>query len=228
MTSAKTIFKYIDRGKKNLLVLIPGWASDYRIFAPLDLEFNYLIPLSFSPFTFEEALLERLRENKIKKISLFGWSLGGFLGTEIAVKYIDLIDQIILVSVRKRYQKQELDQIRAYLCKNKTGFLNRFYLQCFSKQTEMSWFKQNLLRDYCNNLDLNSLLKSLDYLENTQINPKLLDKIKKIRIIHGEDDRIAPVGEAVEIKNSLTDARFICLKDTGHMPFLKQGFSKVI
>ena len=45
MISRKSEFKLIDRGFKDTILLIPGWAADYRIFDSLDLEFNYLLPM---------------------------------------------------------------------------------------------------------------------------------------------------------------------------------------
>lgn len=230
MTSAKSSvkFRYIDRGDKNLLVLIPGWASDYRIFAPLNLEFNYLIPFEFSPFTFEKDLLAMLKENNFEKISLFGWSLGGFVGAEFASKYTNLIEEIILVSIRKRYKREELVEIRKHLSKNKRGYLYKFYTQCFSKKEEMSWFRENLLRNYCDNLDLNYLLRTLDYLENTEIKSSSLNNIKRIKFIHGKDDSIAPICEAIDIKKDLAHAKFIGIEEAGHLPFLKKDFSRYI
>lgn len=223
-----TSFQYVNRGYKDLIVLIPGWASDYRIFGTLDLSFNYLMPINFSPFTFTEKLLQALKENNITKISLFGWSLGGFVAIEFAKKYKDLINELILVSVRKRYDAETLKDIRSYLKKNKKGYLYKFYTQCFFKKDQMSWFRENLFKLYCEELDLDYLLKTLDYLERVEIKPELLNRIKNITIIHGEHDHIAPIQEAIDIKNSLTQVRFICIKDGGHIPFLIEDFSRYI
>ena len=143
-------FRYIDRAKERLLVLMPGWACDERIFATLDLEFNYLMPLEFSPFTLKKALLERLKKDSLKKVSLFGWSLGGFVAAEFAAKYPDLIDEVILVSIRKRYNLEELAETRKSLTKNKKGYLYKFYTLCFCDKEQNNWFNKNLLKDYCN------------------------------------------------------------------------------
>ncbi len=220
-------FKYIDRNKKDLLVLIPGWATDYRIFTALDLEFNYLIPLNFSPFTFKEDLIKELREKAIEKISLFGWSLGGFVGAELAAQYTNLIDRIILVSIRKKYKNESLEVIRKHLMDNKRGFLYKFYRRCFSKQ-EKYCFRESLLKNYCKELSLSYLLEGLDYLENAEINPKMLKNIKKIKIIHGEHDSITPIQEAIDIKESVSHAKFACIKKTGHLPFLRNDFGRYI
>ncbi len=214
-------FKFIDNGYKDLAVLVPGWATDYRIFGPLNLEFNYLVPLTFYPDTFEEDLLKTLRENNIDKLSLFGWSLGGFLAAEFASKHKELIDRLILVSIRKKYDKKRLTEIKTHLGKNKRGYLYKFYTQCFFKKESMRWFRKNFLKTYCEELDLHYLVDSLGYLQNAEIRPELLEPIKKIKIIHGECDRIAPIKEALWIKEKLPQAEFISIKNTGHIPFLE-------
>ena len=74
MISAKsTIFKYVNKGYRDSIVFIPGWASDYRIFSNLDLDFNYLLPVEFYPFSFEKDLKEALEKNSIKKNSRIGF-----------------------------------------------------------------------------------------------------------------------------------------------------------
>ncbi|MEE8359767.1 MAG: alpha/beta hydrolase, partial [Candidatus Omnitrophota bacterium] len=125
-------FDYINRGEVRTLVLIPGWASDSRIFGTLDLSYNYFVPENFSHFNFKESLLDAMEERGIKKISLFGWSLGGFLAQEFAMEYPDIIDRLILVSVRKGYKEEELSEIRKNLKRSKEGYLYKFYSQCFS------------------------------------------------------------------------------------------------
>jgi len=225
MTSKRSLaFKFIDKGFKDLAVLIPGWAADYRIFKPLNLEFNYLVPLAFYPDTFEKDLLKTLRESKIDKLSLFGWSLGGFLASSFASRHKEFIDELILVSIRKKYVKKELAEIKTHLGKNKRGYLYKFYTQCFFKKESRQWFRKNLLKTYCEELDLRYLVDSLAYLESAVIQPQSIKDIKKIKIIHGECDKIAPIEEALGIKEKLPHAEFISIENTGHMPFLEGGF----
>ncbi|NQT28027.1 MAG: alpha/beta hydrolase, partial [Candidatus Omnitrophica bacterium] len=147
-------FKYLDRGSDKTIVLIPGWATDYRIFNLLNIKFNYLLPLDSSPFSFEANLLKALEEKRIKKVSLFGWSLGGFLAAEFSIMHPKLVKELILVSIRKKYKQEEITGIKELLKKSKKGYLYRFYGQCFSKQMSLSWFKKNLLKTYCEDFDL--------------------------------------------------------------------------
>lgn len=223
-----SIFKFIDRGRRASIVLIPGWATDYRIFNSLDLKFNYLIPINFSPFVFEKGLLTTLKDNNLNKISLFGWSLGGFLACDFALKHTDFIDKLILVSIRKRYRKEKIEEIKDSLKEKKKGYLYKFYAQCFYNREQFFYFRKNLLKRYCRELDLEFLINSLNYLSSAKLEPELLKKIKKITILHGEYDKIAPLQEAREVKNSLTQAKFILIKEAGHIPFLEKDFSRYV
>ena len=224
----KPIFKYLDRGQQKTIVLIPGWATDYRIFDSLNLKFNYLLPLDFSPPTFENNILNALREQGIGKVSLLGWSLGGFLAAEFATKYPDLVEELILVSIRKKYKQEEIAGIGELLKKSKKGYLYKFYGQCFFKQENLNWFKKNLFKAYCQRFDLDYLLKTLDYLEKAKINTQGLSGIERIKIIHGERDRIAPIDEAREVQENIAGSQFLTIKDSGHIPFSEVDLGKYI
>lgn len=224
----KPIFKYLDRGQQKTILLIPGWATDYRIFNSLNLEFNYLLPLDFSPFTFESSILNALGEQGLEKISLLGWSLGGFLAAELSAKYPNLVEELILVSIRKKYKEAEIARIKELLKKSKKGYLYKFYGQCFSKKISLSWFKKNLLKTYCQQFELEYLLKTLDYLEKSQIDTQALSMIKRVKLIHGESDRIAPIDEAREVQEAIAGAELIIIKDSGHIPFLETDLGKYI
>lgn len=222
------MFRYLDRGYQRNIVLIPGWATDYRIFNLLNLKFNYLLPLDFSPATFEDSILNTLGDNKIEKISLLGWSLGGFVAAEFSAKHPNLVDELILVSIRKKYKKEAIDEIKELLKKSKKGYLYKFYGQCFSRKVSLSWFKKNLLKTYCQDFDLDYLLTTLDYLEKSQIFTQELSGIKRIKIIHGENDRIAPIDEAREVQKNINGSELIVVKDSGHIPFLEADLGKYI
>ena len=219
-------FKLIDRGFKGFLVLIPGWATDYRIFSTLDLDYNYLLPLNFDPFNFNSGLISFLKKESINKVSIFGWSLGGFLAQEFAKNNPDIIDELLLVSVRRKYELDTLKETREQILKNKKAFLYKFYLNFFSDKDKegLSWFKKNLLIDYCRKMDLAELIGGFGYLKQARIRIDSLAGFKKLRIFHGEKDRIAPFKEVREIKNNLPSAVLINIPEAGHAPFLAKDF----
>ncbi|MDP8290091.1 MAG: alpha/beta hydrolase [Candidatus Susulua stagnicola] len=221
-------FKYLDRGKDKTIVLIPGWATDYRIFDLLNLEFNYLLLIDFSFSSFETSLFNALRNKGIKKVSLLGWSLGGFLAARFAQEYPELTEELILLGIRKKYNQEKTAEIGKLLKRSKKTYLYKFYQQCFFKPKSMSWFKENLLKAYCQDFDLEYLLKTLDYLVKSQINTQELSAIKKIKIIHGERDQIAPINEAREVCKGLVGAELITIKNCGHALFLETDLKKYI
>ncbi len=221
-------FKFLDRKEDSSIVLIPGWASDYRIFERIDLKFNYLIPLDFSPFTFEKKLLLALDEYRLDKVSLFGWSLGGFLASEFSSKYPSYIDELILVSIRKKYNKEKINEIKNYLNENKKSYLYKFYSQCFHNNEFWDYFKKAFLKRYYEQMKTDFLINTIDYLAKAEIRTENLTGIKNIKIVHGEFDKIAPLEEAKKIKDKLPQAKFIVIEGVGHIPFWKGDFYKYI
>jgi len=228
MISRVSGFKLLDRGFREIMLLIPGWATDYKIFANLDISYNYLLPTKFYPFDFVRELSRWLEEHSVNTISLFGWSLGGFLAYDFASKNPICVNDLILVSIRKRFKSKEIDGVRVKLKKNKRAYLFKFYLECFSPtDTEgLTWFKKHLLRKYIEQTDLKGLLSGLDYLWQARIHPESLTDIQNIRIFHGEEDTIAPLKEARDVSAMLPQAYFYCLPGLGHIPFLNLDFKE--
>lgn len=224
MISPTSKFKLLDRGFSKTLILIPGWASDYRIFDGLDLEYNYLLPLELDPLNFEKDLTELLQGQPSGKISLFGWSMGGFLAADFCAKNAGKVDELILVSIQKKYNPELLEEIKIKIKQNKKAFLYKFYFNCFSDDEGMDWFKGHLMSSYIDELGLDGLLSGLDYLSKAQIEAASLTGIKRIKIFHGECDKIAPYDEALGIKAELKDAEFITFKGMGHALFLNRKF----
>lgn len=228
MISQASKFKLFNRGFNETLALVPGWASDYRIFNALDLNYNYLLPAEYYPFNFEKDLKAALDDECIDRVSLFGWSMGGFLASDFASKNPERVNELILVSVQKRFSAQLLEDIKRKLNENKRAFLYKLYFNCFSKEDEegLNWFKEHLLMVYLNELKLGGLLLGLDYLLQAKIDPVSLSGIKKIRIFHGEQDKIASFDAAQQIKVELPQAEFIGLAGIGHTPFLNRKFKE--
>jgi len=228
MISARSKFKIIKRGFKDTMVLVPGWATDYRIFNALDLDYNYLLPIALNPFDFKDSLAGFLKASSIDRVSLFGWSQGGFIASGFASDNPEKIDELILSSMRRRYDKKVLEDIGFKVKKNKRAFLYRFYLDCFSPGDNpgLVWFKENLLKQYMDTMSVECLMEGLEYLSNAQMKHESLSGVRKIRIFHGAEDRIAPLEEALEIKSSLARAEFICMNGSGHLLFLNPDFKK--
>lgn len=226
MISGKSAFWWTRRGFKETLVLIPGWATDHRIFSAFELSYDYLVPTGFSPAGFVDDLVLLLDRLVLPRVSLWGWSLGGFLASEFAARFPARVKALTVSNIRRRYESSLLDGIRNKILKDKKAYLYKFYLSCFSRADAegLEWFRKNLLKDYLERMETAHLLEGLDYLASVRFDPPLLQGIKEIRCFHGEDDAIAPYPEAQEAVALLKQARFTLLPGVGHLPFFSSAF----
>ncbi|MFA5878742.1 MAG: alpha/beta fold hydrolase [Candidatus Margulisiibacteriota bacterium] len=208
-------FIFKDRKKLETLVLLPGWAMDTQIFANLNLEYNYLVPEKVNPFTFEAKLLTFLKKSNLEKISLIGFSLGGFIAFNFAKKYPKIVQNLFLISIRKQYQKKELEQILSLIKKNKNGFLIDFYKNCFYSIADYLKFKKTLLPQYLK-IPFSELAQGLDYLAKNQVDLKTLANLDNTYVFHGKYDKIAPLIEVKDLVAQVNNINFTIV-DEGHL-----------
>jgi pimeloyl-ACP methyl ester carboxylesterase len=226
MTCPTSEFEFFPRrGFAETLLLLPGWATDHRIFRPLDLEFNYLSAVSLSPRDFQEGLLAALRRHRLDRIAVLGWSLGGYLGLEFARAHPQQVMEgaLFAVGMRERYEAELIEATRERLARNKAAYLRRFYEACFSpgEREARDWFERELRESYLDQMELEPLLAGLDYLASASLAGA------KARFIHGRQDRIAPVRQMLAMTERLPGARLVCIESAGHAAFLNPQFNKV-
>ena len=159
-----------------------------------------------------------------------GWSQGAFLAGNFALNNPQITDKVILVSMKEKYDQSGLDRIKGYLEKNKNVYLYKFYMECFSGEDKKHWlwFKENLLKDYIDNLGIEELAAGLDRISESEIKTQLLNNIKNLIIVHGQKDKIAPLEEIIYMKDKLPGAQFFHFKDAGHLPFLNEDLGNIL
>lgn len=217
----KNVFKLIDRGFENAMVFLPGWASDYRIFDPIDIKYNYLHVVDYYPQTIENDLLEEMNGLRLEKISLMGYSLGAFKALDFAYNNPDKITKSYLFALRKKYNIAEINYVKENLLKNKSAYLNGFYKACFANRLNMGWFKKYLMQEYSDNFNLNYLLDTLEYLASCEVTADKLKKLDKVTIFHGAKDAIAPLREINKLCMA-ADRSLNVFDDAGHAVFLEE------
>lgn len=224
----QTQFQFVNKGFPETLLLVPGWGLDYRIFAALDLRYNYLVSTLVWPADFVSRLEEMLQKSALERISILGHSMGGFLASDFAAKYPDKISELILVGVRKRYGAGEISPIRKSIKEHSAGFMYKIYDLAFSPSEKdlLSHFKSTLLKIYIKELDRTLLNAGLDYLSAAEITAKNLERFH-VRFMHGDADAIAPISEAQALASELPDARFDRVKGGGHMLVLRKDFNSI-
>ena len=221
--------EFINRGYKENLVLVPGWATDWRIFDGLDLNYNYISLIEFSPLNFTDGLSQYLENKSINKVSMLGWSMGAFLAADFTVKNMEKVNELYLLSIRNKYDPEFLKVIKDKLERNKDAWLYKFYMDCFSRQDPegLKRFKRGLLKDYLKKHELSGLYEGLDYLSKAELDTGVLARVERLKIFHGVDDAIAPFKEAQEIGEKVPNARFVAMQGTGHALFLSPLFKEV-
>jgi pimeloyl-ACP methyl ester carboxylesterase len=229
MTFSTATFNRIDRGYPRDLVLIPGWATDVRIFEPLALPYNYILPNRVSPDTFVDDLQNFLTDNSLREVSLLGWSMGGFLAADFAKRFPSQVAELFLVSVRSEFDKQALADIKTLLEKDRRVYLYSFYMQCLRHcpTDQVARFKRTLLKSYLETMTPSDLMSGLDYLAQARIDTLALSSIPTLRFFHGQLDEITPIAEAHTLADSLPGATFHNFPDRGHIVFLTPTFSEV-
>jgi pimeloyl-ACP methyl ester carboxylesterase len=221
-------FNFVDRGFKKNILLIPGWATDWRIFERLDIPFNYLLPKRVSPSEAKKIINHIPGKLRKAGISVLGWSMGGFIAADLILKNPNVFERVILISIRQRYDANGIEHIRGCLRRDARAYLYSFYKGLFSEDETMNkaWFKEVLLRKYINDIDSLYLFEGLDYLSTAELKADLLNK-PNVAFIQGEKDGIAPIHEARSAISQAPLAKAVFIKDAKHLPFLRGEFTEV-
>jgi pimeloyl-ACP methyl ester carboxylesterase len=216
----KTKFHFIDNKSLKTTILIPGWATDYRVLNTEGIKTNLLLIDHIYPNQINKDLKEKIKELQGQDFSLIGFSLGGFIAIDFANKYPDKFRSVTVIGIREKYSALEIQTVKNFINRSKKGFLTKFYQNCFYDKNKFNKFKDILLDDYINKFSLDYLIDTLDYLERQQITAKKLTTIKNINIFHGQEDQIAPLKEI----KSLADPKTLTeLKNEGHILSLEIG-----
>lgn len=208
------------------LVLAPGWATDSRIFARLQPALPDALTIDATPSEFEAKLLNLMAEKALGRISIMGWSIGGYLAADFALRHPLRVDRLFLLGVRNKYPAPQIEQVRRMVKRNAKAYLTRFYAECFAETESEArdWFTRNLLRDYLAQNSTENLLAGLDYLSQAEIPPGKLAQIQNVTFVHGTKDRIAPIGDVVCLQPQMPRHGFIFIENGGHAVFLNPGF----
>jgi len=221
---SRTEFRYIDRGKRDLAVLLPGWAFDHQVFGRLDIEYNYLVPLRFGLEDFHESLERGLKGSEC---TLIGWSFGGVAGAGFLAQHPDLVKRAIFAGIKECYPPAQTEKMKTYLKRNKENYLKGFYRRCLRGHDagEKAWYNSCLADFYLRNMDSGVLSEQLDHLSR---NPLPVNELKrhedKIIFVHGTEDAVVPVEETHSLRQKFSKNCFTDMENTGHLSFLHPGF----
>ena len=219
-----TTWSLEHHGYARTAVLLPGWATDARIFDCLALPYNLIRPSGLITRDID-SLADFLFSLGIGPVVLLGWSLGGFAAMNFARRFPDLVAQQVLVGIRQQYPVQQLGDIEVSIQEgDRARALSAFYRQCFlpAQREDFRWFRAELEPDYLRTLREDELLDGLESLAEGEVISDMLTCCPTT-IIHGAQDIIAPPAEARAIAER-TGTPFHLLTHSGHAAMLAEGF----
>jgi len=105
MTSKEEFFVVGGEGDPSV-VLLPGWATDGRIFEGVLPGVTAVTTGPLRPEGFPRRLAAFLDRAAPGPVAVVGWSLGGFLAAEFAREYPDRVRRVVLVGIRRSTRKE--------------------------------------------------------------------------------------------------------------------------
>jgi pimeloyl-ACP methyl ester carboxylesterase len=210
------------------VVLLPGFATDHRIFGGLASGADRIFPFHVEPHRFVEELSAYLQGAGIRRATFFGWSLGAFLASGFAEKYPEFVERLVLVGARKRYDRDGLDRFERDLRENPRQCLLEFYARCFLPTQRAAYrrFRETLLSPYLREMEEDRLVRDLEYLQAAEIRADTLPACP-VALVHGAHDVVAPVAEARELAAGIPDASLHVLPNASHAAFLDEDFLSI-
>lgn len=209
-------YTYLHRGYENALVLLSGWGTYGDLFTHYQAPYNYIVFDQVSSSTVEDILIAK-QALGLSKLSLLGFSMGGFLAAAFAQAYPAFVHELTLVGVRQKYSAQDIAMVKGFLNRGKAGYMRKFYQACFFDPADFQKAETLFVKGWLSRYDLTLLQEGLDFLGQLSLIPEMFLDIPQVHFVHGKQDIIAPVAEVEALLAPLPQAKFTLL-DEGHLP----------
>jgi len=211
------------------VALLPGWATDGRIFEGVLPGVTAVTTGPLRPDRFSRRLAAFLDSAARGPVTVVGWSLGGFLAAEFAREYPDRVRRVVLVGIRREYPEGDVEAVLRSLSADPGGCLSGFYTRCFypSQVPAYRRFRGRLQAAYLREMDGGALREGLSYLASARLSRETLPACP-VAIVHGEKDVVAPLAEAERLARETGNATFHPLPGAAHAAFLADGFRAVV
>lgn len=237
----------VDLGQGRPLVLLHGWCMSARVWEPLHplaRECRLLLPDlrghgSFLPgATFDlETLAQDLellfQQLELRDAVLAGWSMGGLVALAAAPRLRERLAGLVLLGGTSRFTETEgypygvpLREVRGMAARLRrdydatlVGFIQGMFAAGELSTDEAAMIVERLKREAPPPA---TALSGLELLAGTDVRGVLKGLAIPTLVIHGEEDRVCPVGAARYLAEHLPGCRLAILSGAGHAPFITQ------
>lgn len=225
------------------LVLLHGWAMHSGIWEGVrnqlaqqfrlhlvDLPGHGLSP-ACEPGTLEH-IVEIMTEIMPERYMVGGWSLGGQIAIELAVREPSRVQKLILISTTPCFAKRDdwewgmdhklLQLFLENLKQNYVTTINRFLTLQMSGDRGATTILSQLRKHFFQRTepDPGALQKGLKSLQENDLRPQLEAIKQPVLLLHGENDVITNPAAANWMHEQLPQSQLVMFPHCGHAPFL--------
>ena len=191
-------------------------------------KYSVSIPSLKNIATIDDAVQKIINKNK-KKISVIGFSMGGFIAIKLAIEYPEILDKLVLIGTNARNisQKRKLLLEKSLTTLSKNNFAKLFYQKNYS-----SYFSNKDLKNTSYQNTVYSMAKQLGYktfLDQTNLilkRPNQLNKLNKIvsktLIIRGKNDKLSSNIMNNELNKKIKYSVYTEIKNSSHFVMLEK------
>ena len=185
----------------------------------------------------DNAILKGISSKNKKKISVIGFSMGGFIAIKLAIEYPEVLDKLVLIGTNARHisQKRKLLLEKSLITLNKNNFAKLFYQTNYSsyfadKDLENSSY-QNTIYSMAKKLGYKTFLNQTNLVVNRPNQLKKLNKIvSKTLIIRGKNDKLSSNIMNNELNKKIQYSVYKEIKNSSHFVMLEKPktFNKLV
>jgi pimeloyl-[acyl-carrier protein] methyl ester esterase len=244
-----------ETGEGQPLCLLHGWALNSRVWDPVVDELqqsNRVMAIdlpghgkSVAPEDGEYTVdsLAKIISQQLKPGTILaGWSLGGMIAINIAAKYPELVNKLILISSSPQFansdsweygiKKSIIDSFANDLTTNYRETIHRFLaIQMFGCDNAKLIIRDLREKVFANGEPhIDSLSKGLQILKNCNL-WKAASQIKcPTAVILGEKDTLIPQASGERTRQTIPQCELKIIKSAGHAPFVSHSkeFLKIV
>jgi pimeloyl-ACP methyl ester carboxylesterase len=186
---------------------IPTLARHYRVYAPDFVGFGQ--SSSHKRFDLHQAadsLVRWMQHMGLHQAHIVGHSMGGFVAIDLAARFPDYVDKLVLVGAAAR--------------SNQVGTATR---QPMLGQFTPQWLSQlGLLLPDLRRCSAQTMLAAVHVMLRTNLQERLTRIGAQTMVIWGEHDPMVPLALGYDLTRQLSSAELLIIKATGHIPMWEQ------